>query len=59
MAHEMYFVPRLLIFSWVKLMAKWYLENGIKTPLKVNHFENYAYANLSQCAVYLILKKSI
>ena len=54
MTHEMYFVPCLLTFSWVKLMAKWYLENGIKTLLKVNHFENYAYVNLSQCAFYLI-----
>ena len=41
MAHEMYFVPGPLTFSWVKVMAKWYHENGIKTPLKVNHFKNY------------------
>ena len=54
LAHEMYFVPCPLTFSWVKLMAKWYHENGIKTPLKVNHFKNYAYLNLSQCAFYLI-----
>ena len=37
-------------------MAKWYHENGIKTPLKVNHLKNYAYLNLSQCAFYLISK---
>ena len=43
MAHEVYFVPGPLTFSWVKVMAKWYHENGIKTPLKVNHFKNYAY----------------
>ena len=30
MAHEMYFVPCPLTFSWVKVMAKWYHENGIK-----------------------------
>ena len=54
MAHEMYFVPRPLTFSWVKLMAKWYHENGIKTPLTVNHFKNYTYLNLSQCTFYLI-----
>ena len=35
----MCFVPCPLIFSWVKLMAKWYHENGIKTPLKVNHLK--------------------
>ena len=31
MAHEIYFVPGPLTFSWVKVMAKWYHENGIKT----------------------------
>ena len=51
---QMYFVPCPLTFSCVKLMAKWYHENGIKTPLKVNHFKNYAYLNLSKCAFYLI-----
>ena len=54
MAHEMYFVPSPLTFSWLKLMAKWYHENRIKTPLKVDHFKNYAYLNLSQRAFYLI-----
>ena len=39
MAHEMAFVLGPLKFSWVKVMAKWYHENGIKTPLKVNHSE--------------------
>ena len=53
MAHEMYFVTGPLTFSWVKVMAKWYHENGIKTPLKVNHFKNYVYLNLSHCAFYL------
>ena len=42
----MYFVTGPLTFSWVKVMAKWYHENGIKTPLKVNHFKNYAYLKI-------------
>ena len=50
MAHEIYFVPGPLTFSWVKVMAKWYHENGIKTHKKVNHLKNYAYLNLPQCA---------
>ena len=54
MAYEMYFVPDPPTFSWVKVMAKWYHENGIKTPLKVHHFKNYAYLNLSHSAFYLI-----
>ena len=41
MVHEMYFVPGPLTFSWVKVMAKWCHENGIKIPLKINHFKNY------------------
>ena len=56
MAHEMFFVTGPLTFSWVKVMAKWYHENGIKTPLKVSHFKNYAYLNLSHCAFYLTYK---
>ena len=39
MAHVMYFVPGPLTFSWVKVIAKWYHENRIKTPLKVNHLQ--------------------
>ena len=39
----MFFVTGPLTFSWVKVMAKWYHENGIKTP----------YPNLSPCAFYL------
>ena len=54
MAHEMYFEACPLTFAWVKLMAKWYHEDDIKTPLKVNHFKNYAYLNLSHCSFYLI-----
>ena len=49
----MYFVTGPLTFSWVKVMAKWYHENGIKTPLKVNHFKNYAYLNLSPPVCFL------
>ena len=56
MAHEMYFVPGPLTFLWVKVMAKWYEENGSKNPLKVSHFKNYAYLNLSHCAFYLTYK---
>ena len=35
--HEMAFVLGPLTFSWVKVIAKWYHENCIKTLLKVNH----------------------
>ena len=48
-----YFVTGPLTFSWVKVMAKWYHENGIKTPLKVNYFKNYVYLNLSHCTFHL------
>ena len=54
MAHEMYFVTGPLTFLWVKAMAKWYHENGVKTPLKVNNVKNDVYLNLSQCAFCLI-----
>ena len=52
MAHEMYFVTGPRIFSWVKVMAKWYHENGIKTPLKVSHFKNYAYIEEYRYTIY-------
>ena len=57
MAHEMHFVPGALTFSWVKVMAKWYHENGIKTPLKVNHLKNYVYLNLSHSALSILHRR--
>ena len=38
-------------------MAKWYHENGIKTPLRVNHFKNYAYTFIFLDALSILFRR--
>ena len=56
MAHEVYFVPGHDIFTGL-VMAKWYHENGIKTPLRVNHFKNYAYTFIFLDALSILFRR--
>ena len=47
----------VMTFSRVKVMAKWYHENGIKTPLRVNHFKNYAYTFIFLDALSILFRR--
>ena len=47
----------VMTFSRVKVMAKWYHENGIKTPLRVYHFKNYAYTFIFLDALSILFRR--